>query len=335
MAQVQREPTPLTLRAVLARGLSPYLAALERMAKESARVALYRGGRGRAPAVGAKGEAVADLASLIAETKAVADMVGRLDVIRSADRIVRAIGTRVVRSAGATAPPGAPPPPGSATAPAAGGGEFGGLPRVAFHEAVADIIVREPRLAASAAEVAQAYGTEHAFALARSADLEITRRVQDAIAKALQVGSPLGDAAEVVAEVGDFSRAYAETVVRTNVATAYSAGRFRQMADPAVRNVIGALRFTAVGDADTRHNHAAADGLIASPDDPVWQHLAPPLGFRCRCGLDFVDWIELRRRGMVLPDGTVRRAAIPAGAGPDRGFDHRGRPDVALYLGGS
>lgn len=53
----------------------------------------------------------------------------------------------------------------------------------------------------------------------------------------------------------------------------------------------------------------------------------------CRHSLSFVSWPELRARRLVLPDGTVRRARLPAGAHADAGFRHTGRPDRAIYGG--
>ena len=45
------------------------------------------------------------------------------------------------------------------------------------------------------------------------------------------------------------------------------------------------LEFLATLDDNVRENHRAADGLIAAPEDPVWNSLSPPLGHNCRCTL--------------------------------------------------
>ncbi|HUW32524.1 MAG TPA: phage minor head protein, partial [Planctomycetota bacterium] len=138
-------------------------------------------------------------------------------------------------------------------------------------------------------------------------------------------------------DMADWTRSYAETVWRTNMSTAYSAGRFRQMADPAVAYAIGALMFDGPTDTgpmgDTRPNHAAAVGLVGAADDPGWQIIAPPLGYNCRHSLSFLSWDECRRRGKVLPDGSIRRMKIPNDAFPDKGFRSGGRPDQLIYGG--
>lgn len=210
-----------------------------------------------------------------------------------------------------------------------------------FDEMVADMVTREPRLEQSAQRVARLYSTTHAFAAAHAAEIQVTERVQSLISDSLAKGGTVAEtsleiqraAKEIASNAEDWTRAYSETVFRTNANTAASAGRFAQVADPDVAAVIGAFRYAALHDDSTRPNHAAADGLIAAPDDPVWQRIAPPNGYRCRCSLDFVPWDELRARRLVGRDGKVRRAVLPSGAYPDPGFRHSGRPDIAMYLG--
>lgn len=181
---------------------------------------------------------------------------------------------------------------------------------------VADILGREPMLAT--ANVAELYSQGRVFAMTRAVDLAVTKRVQDLIAASAEEGT---DATEVVARAGNFGRAYAETVVRTTMAQAESAGLREAMADPEVRVVAPALRFDAVRDADTRPNHAAADGLIADAADPIWKWATPPWGFKCRCSLTPVPREELAAAGL-LKDGKVARFYPPTFhlAHPDIGF---------------
>lgn len=153
------------------------------------------------------------------------------------------------------------------------------VPRVDFREALDDLLRREPRLAQTAAAVAELYQREHAFALARSADLALTEQVRDFLAGGIRAGAPRSAIQEAIARLGDFSRSYAETIYRTNLNTAFTAGRFRQVEEPGVREVIGAFEFQAVNDRDTRPNHRAAHGLVASPADTIWETLSPPLGY--------------------------------------------------------
>lgn len=263
--------------------------------------------------------AEATLAAALREARARADLVGRADVIEAA----RSVGVSTLA-----------PIPEAIEVEAA----LNALPRVPFLEASADVLAREPILARAAVDVATAYDARHGFAALRASQPTVTERVQLAVSKAIRTGERKSDTAAEIRRVArlagedmaDWTDAYAQTVVRTNVNTAYSAGRFRQMSDPDIRQVIGALRYTAVGDHNTRPNHLAADGLVASVDDPIWQSLAPPLGFQCRCRVDFVTRSQLARMG--YSEG-VPPAAHPSGAYADVGFRHSGRPDILIYGG--
>ena len=86
--------------------------------------------------------------------------------------------------------------------------------------------------------------------------------------------------------------------------------------------VTPAFRFDATRDTHTRPNHMAANGFIAAIDDPEWDRVSPPLGFRCRCAKSLVTRSQLRRLGLLREDGTVitHRPRGFGAAGPDPGF---------------
>ncbi|WP_375591725.1 PBECR2 nuclease fold domain-containing protein [Chitiniphilus eburneus] len=72
-----------------------------------------------------------------------------------------------------------------------------------------------------------------------------------------------------------------ETIFRTNVQSAYAAGRYRdQVANAAARPW---WEYVAILDNRTRPRHRAMSGRIFRYDDPIWSWLYPPNGFRCRC----------------------------------------------------
>lgn len=217
------------------------------------------------------------------------------------------------------------------------------LPNVTLTEALDDMIERTPVTLRRAAErtaqqIAQLYGSGRVVAFAGAAEAAVTKAAQDFILTAMREGIPTGTAGRALAmsvekireRSAPWSQAYADTVFRTNVNTAVTAGRFRQARDGDVRTVIPALRFDAVGDGDTRDNHKAADGIILRTDNPAWSQIAPPLGYRCRCQVSLVPVFELERMGRITAAGDVRESHIPAEAFPDKGFRHGGRPDLFL-----
>ena len=214
------------------------------------------------------------------------------------------------------------------------------VPDVPFSEAYADILRREPRLAGTAEKVAELYRTKHAFALARSAEVTLTEAVQRLVGRAMKEGIPTPSASAQVAELGDFTTAYAGTVYRTNLATAYTAGRFQQAKDPEVARILPAMERYSVTDSALRRgrpedggeNHAAAHGLVAPVGDPIWRTHAPPSGYGCRCGIRMVARSELRRRGLLRDDGTVLRFEPPGFASFSAHPNFGSSPD-AIYGG--
>ncbi len=213
------------------------------------------------------------------------------------------------------------------------------VPRVPFVEAVEDLIARTPEIIDPSItegrwrEVAALYQDRHAFALAKSTELELTKKIQAAITRSLKRGQSAPKTEDIIANLGGWTRGYAETVYRTNLNTAFTAGRFRMAQAPSVTKVIGGFEFRAIMDGDTRPNHAAAHGLVASQFDPIWETYSPPMGYSCRCHLRMVDRFELRQRHLLKASGEViiHKPASFSEAYPDEGFERKHRPDRAIY----
>lgn len=194
------------------------------------------------------------------------------------------------------------------------------VPSTTFEEAVQSVLARRPELGRAYRAATATYTPGNAFTMAKAVSEEQLVRVRDAIGAAIRDGATLTEAREAVAGLGDWTTSYAETVYRNAVARAYAEGRLVQARDPDVALVAPAVMFQAVQDADVRPNHAAAHGLVAGPDDPVWATLRPPLGHNCRCGLRLVDRIEAESLGILDSAGRVRPATLPPGAHPDPGW---------------
>lgn len=220
------------------------------------------------------------------------------------------------------------------------------MPRLELGQAIDELHQRTPRVLRNAVErtgaaIAKLYGEGRAIAFARSAEIAVTDRVRALLVSFIREGDTEADAvAKIRTEVDRVRReteswtdAYARTVFRTNIATAVTAGKFRQAQDRDVARVTPAFRFDAVGDGDTRSNHAAADGCIWKTSNPIWNHLAPPLGYQCRCTVHLVTVADLRRMGHLTPTGDVIESAVPLGAHPDEGFRHAPRPDLFITGG--
>lgn len=261
------------------------------------------------------------------------DFMGRVGVMQEVAQHASPTDLTELEPSGTEAPPAPPIYP---EVP-----EFPGVPKPGrppvFREAYEAIISRQPKvirdpLRRTAEEVGRLYQEEKVFALAKSAEEAVTKRVRDLIAEGISEGRSVGEVTKqiqteipfVAKKTHDWSRAYVETVVRTNLTGAQTAGRFEQAKKPIARKIMPAMIFRAVGDVRTRPNHKACHGAAAPVEHPLWKSIHPPLGYNCRCRVDLVSWDQARRMGLVNEDGTIEVRPPKSGGGPDPGFVHGG-----------
>lgn len=64
------------------------------------------------------------------------------------------------------------------------------------------------------------------------------------------------------------------TILRTNIQTAYNAGRYRRQRDTAA--ALPYWRYSAIRDSKTRPSHTEMDGMIYRADNPIWRTIYPP-----------------------------------------------------------
>ena len=187
------------------------------------------------------------------------------------------------------------------------------LPMVEAGEALAS---RRPVIADTADRVREAYARNQ-FALARSTDIAVTRRVHADLVGHVAHGGSLSEFTATMRESG-FSDSYAETVYRTNLATAYTQGRVDQSTHPDMEGFIVAWRWLATRDVATRPNHRAMDGFAAALDAPVWRVFGIPAGYNCRCSVSPISRYAAEREGRWRDGRFVNDE--PRGVLPDPGF---------------
>ena len=104
-----------------------------------------------------------------------------------------------------------------------------------------------------------------------------------------------------------------DTIFRTNIQTAYNAGRYHQMQQVKERRPY--WRYSAVNDSRTRPAHRAVHGKIFPADHPFWDTWYPPNGFRCRCSVNSVSAHDLELEGWKVettdPTGKLYEPTDP------------------------
>lgn len=220
-----------------------------------------------------------------------------------------------------------------------------------FTEAISFFQDKGLRLSPDSYRDVWAAANVQAFTVARVTEMEIIEDIRKAVYKAVKDGTPLnafkkdlipllerrgwfapkGDDAIITLPDGTVRKRLTpwrlDTIYRTNLQSAYQAGRYRQMLENAPYRPW--WMYDAVNDSRTRPSHAAMDGKIYRFDHPIWDRWHPPNGYNCRCALRTLSDRDLQRSG--------RSASIdPPLSQPDEGFDYnpgmvKWKPDLNRY----
>ena len=102
-------------------------------------------------------------------------------------------------------------------------------------------------------------------------------------------------------------------IYRTNVQTAYMAGRYKAQREN--RDARPYWQYVAVMDRRTRPTHAAQHGKVFRADDPFWDSFYPPNGWGCRCRVRALSGRRLKALGLQVESsaGRLRQTTLEAG----------------------
>lgn len=169
-----------------------------------------------------------------------------------------------------------------------------------------------------------------AFTVAKATRLDVLQDIRDAVEKALQDGKTLAwfekeltpvlqakgwwGKQEVTNEsTGEMSLVQLgspyrlKTIYRTNIQTAYQAGRFQEQLENADDRPY--WQYVAILDGKTRPSHRAMNGKVFRFDDPFWGAFYPPNGWGCRCRVKALSGSNLERRGLVAESSVGKLGA--------------------------
>lgn len=141
-----------------------------------------------------------------------------------------------------------------------------------------------------------------AFTVSGVAELDVLSTVYDSLERAIRDGTPLEDFRSQVAglltsEWGGENPSRIETIFRTNVQSAYSAGRYIQNNRPEVRATHPYSKFSAILDGHETDICHDLDGTVLPSDDPFWASHQPPLHFNCRSDVTAISEADAAELG--------------------------------------
>jgi SPP1 gp7 family putative phage head morphogenesis protein len=162
-----------------------------------------------------------------------------------------------------------------------------------FEEAIAAFHRRLP-LTRAAWDELTVQEREFAFTVSNVAQADVVFDVWEQIETALKNGTGLDEfkaAAErsLTESWGVENAPRVETIFRTNVQTAYNAGRYEVFSAPAVKEARPYFRFDAIDDDRADDECLDLNGTVLPQDDSFWDSNHPPLHFNCRCNVTAIS----------------------------------------------
>jgi SPP1 gp7 family putative phage head morphogenesis protein len=172
-----------------------------------------------------------------------------------------------------------------------------------------------------------------AFWVAGAGNLDTVHAVWEAIERSLAQGTTLADFKKEVGERltkewGQPNSPRLEVIFRNNLQSSYSAGRYRQESEPAVRKRRPYRQFVSLLDTRTTATCRALNRVIRPVDDTFWLSHYPPLHHQCRSITRLLRESQVGDKGGVtseLPDVTVQEGW---GSVPTR---KEWEPDLSKY----
>jgi hypothetical protein len=158
-----------------------------------------------------------------------------------------------------------------------------------------------------------------AFTVAGATTQALVGDFRREVAKALEQGTSIADFRKQFdalvekhgwAHTGTPGRR-AEIIYETNLSTAYSAGRYAQMVEPATLAAFPWWQYVHSGSLHPRKQHLAWNGLVLRADNPWWSTHYPPNGWRCRCRVRPLSDRGLQRLGRTGGDTAPTLNARP------------------------
>lgn len=193
---------------------------------------------------------------------------------------------------------------------------------------------------------------DRAFIVAGAANADLLNDLHAAVRKAIEGGAGIDafkkDFDALVKKngwtgwTGEGSKAgrawRADVIYKTNMATSYAAGRWKQLTDPGLLSLRPYWKYVHSDSVlHPRPLHLSWDGIVLRHDHPFWLTHFCPNGWGCECRIISVDAAEhakAKKAGLDEPpegwDEIDPKTMAPVGI--DRGFDYAPGANVAKPL---
>lgn len=142
-----------------------------------------------------------------------------------------------------------------------------------------------------------------AFFVSGVARVAVVQSVWRAVGSAIAQGTTFADfkrdiGAKLEAEWGSKDSPRLENIFRSNVQSAYHAGRWRSATEPEILKQRPYWQLTVILDVRTSEYCEPLADLILPADDPFWLTGYPPRHFQCRSGVITLTARQARRMGI-------------------------------------
>lgn len=106
-----------------------------------------------------------------------------------------------------------------------------------------------------------------------------------------------------------------ETIFRTNMQSAYMAGRWQALwSDREARPI---WTYSTVGDNRVRPKHKVLHGITLAATDPFWRYYFPPNGWKCRCRVRALTQAQVKAQGLEVISSEGRLQEVAQASAPD------------------
>jgi SPP1 gp7 family putative phage head morphogenesis protein len=164
---------------------------------------------------------------------------------------------------------------------------------------------------------AQAVG----FTVARAAGVDAVGAIQRALAEDVREGGTLGQFRARVADAlagSAVGPAQLETIYRTSIGRAHSAGQIAVLEQPLVAGAFPYLMWSATHDSRVRPEHLMMERLgldgtaVYRADDPIFDTFYPPFAWNCRCVVIPLSVADAAEQGVTEARRRLRTGRPPA-----------------------